>query len=142
MVLPAAVYAIMALLLSLPALPGCSRRHTYRGLDRQALSEGAPRFRAQVETIYFADLSPGHAADFSKGGKDIVVIIGLKTEEGDRVSMGGDGPSDDLVAFARSLKRGATYEFPKAWLDFKTNRAKSFGDANARGGTNSAVGRQ
>jgi len=69
-------------------------------------------FRAIVERVY--------VEDFGQTASGLVVIVGLKTEAGERISIGGQRADSDLVGFARTLEKGKYYEFPKGWLDYKT----------------------
>ncbi len=86
-------------------LPGCRER--YVEVSVEELEQRRP-FRAVVERVY--------VENFSKSG--VVVFIGLKTETGERICIGGVHAGDRLIGFARKLEKGKTYEFPTAWLDY------------------------
>jgi hypothetical protein len=65
-------------------------------------------FSATVETVYVHEKPSGN-----------VVAINLKSSNGEKLSFGGPSVGQDVVAFARTLKNGESYEFPKTWLDYK-----------------------
>jgi len=53
------------------------------------------------------------------------VIIGLQTKSGEKLCIGDPVSNADLlVGFARTLKKGNTYEFPKQWLAYKAQVGK------------------
>lgn len=68
-------------------------------------------FRAVVEKI--------SVDDFGQLPSGVVVVIGLRTEGGERIAMGGVRARDDLIGFARTLEKGKTYEFPTVWIDYR-----------------------
>jgi hypothetical protein len=92
--------------LVLAVLVGC--RDAYRDVPLPELERRQP-FNAVVERIYIDD-SPRDG---------LGVIIGLKTEDGNRICLSGERADRGFLRFARSLKEGDRYEFPKVWLDFR-----------------------
>lgn len=104
------VFVLCPLLASAPLLTGCAKGPSYTNIELSALEQGRP-FTAEVEYIEVS----GH----SEPPMGRVVIIALRTRDGDRVAIGGSNATPELAAFARTLKRGATYEFPKVWIEFK-----------------------
>lgn len=103
-----AAFAAVMLLCS-----GCEER--YVEVPIAQLEQRRP-FRAVVERVY--------VEDFGKLPSGMVVVIGLKTDAGERISLGGERAGDDLVSFARTLEKGNTYEFPTAWLDYRQKLKK------------------
>ena len=67
-------------------------------------------FDAVVEKVYIED--------FSNMPPGLVVLIGLKTQNGERISIGGEHASDNLAGFARTLEKGETYKFPTVWSNY------------------------
>jgi hypothetical protein len=68
-------------------------------------------FKAKVEGVMVEDLS-AH-------GEGMVVFVSLKTEDGRRVSLGGERAKASMIEFIRSFEKGRTYEFPKVLLEFE-----------------------
>lgn len=87
---------------------GCRER--YVEVPIEELEQRQP-FYAVVERVY--------VEDFGKLPSGMVVVIGLKTEAGERICFGGRCAGEDVVGFARTLDKGRSYEFPTAWLDYR-----------------------
>ncbi len=48
----------------------------------------------------------------------------LKTGDGRRLYIGGPGATKDVAAFVGTLQEGQTYQFPKAFLDYREQKAR------------------
>ena len=90
-------------------LSGCKRR-SYRLLPPASMEQHST-FRATVVTT---DTDHTQSKHFGT-----IVVIYLKTETGETIGFGGTGMSDEFQAFARTLEKGKTYEFPSVWLEYK-----------------------
>jgi len=95
-------------------LSGCNKQ--YEEVPLAQFEQRQP-FRAVVEKIY--------VEDFGELPSGVVVIIGLRTETGERIAIRGKRAGEDLVRFARSLQKGKAYEFPRAWVDYRLNGSNS-----------------
>ena len=101
-------------------LGGCGRRVVYTSIPIEELEQRQP-FLATVELVKIDDYrDKGYR--HTNGNVGLMVDIGLKTETGERILIGGKPYSEDYMAeFAKSLQEGKTYEFPKTWLDYKAS---------------------
>ena len=73
-------------------------------------------FRTVVESIYIEE--------FKSIPSGPVVTIGLKKQDGKRISIGGLKTNAEVEGFARTLEKGKEYEFPKAWLDYRQGKKR------------------
>ncbi len=48
----------------------------------------------------------------------------LKTSDGRRLCIGGPGARKDVAGFVGMLEEGQTYQFPKAFLEYRTNKGQ------------------
>ena len=69
-------------------------------------------FKATVEAI--------GVQDFGTNGYDEEVIIGLLTEDGQRVDINERPATKEFRGFAHSLHKGRSYTFPQVYLDYQT----------------------
>jgi TonB family protein len=69
-------------------------------------------FKATVEAIGIQD--------FGTNGYDKEVVIGLLTEDGQRVDINERPATKEFIGFAHSLHKGRSYTFPQIYLDYQT----------------------
>jgi hypothetical protein len=94
-------------------LTACKRKYMDVPL---AEFEQRQHFTAVVEMIYIET--------YEESSLGRVVIIGLRTDIGDRISIGGEHAGDELFGFAHTLEKGKRYEFPEAWLAYRARYSK------------------
>jgi hypothetical protein len=92
-------------------LTACTRSSVYPHVTFADLENRSP-FKATVEAIVIHDFG-------LKDGPEPAAFIGLKTEAGDKMGLSETRGAKQVVGFARTLKKGAPYEFPKVWLEYK-----------------------
>jgi hypothetical protein len=102
------VIAILAVV-----LPTQCRKPSYRQIPLDHLIK-MPPFKAKVEGAFLPSVALTNVGTFA--------LIALKTDDGRRVCFGWDNPSPEQIAFIQSFKRGQTYTFPAAFLDYTNSK--------------------
>jgi hypothetical protein len=69
-------------------------------------------FNARVDKIYISKSKT----------MGLIIAVHLRTADNDRIAFGGTDQGSEEEEFARSLKKGEKYEFPKEWINFKRKR--------------------
>jgi hypothetical protein len=99
---------------------GC---HDKRPVIPFADLERRPTFVATVDVLH-----GGNPADTNFD--DFYIAIGVHTQSGEKFFIGAyPSERESIAGFALTLQKGQTYEFPKAWVEYKaqvaseTNRA-------------------
>jgi hypothetical protein len=90
---------------------GCKPTTKYRQISFLQL-EQHKTFKATVISISIYDFGSGP-------GPGLDVNIFLQAEQGERIAIGSERSPLVVADFARTLRGGATYEFPKIWLEYK-----------------------
>ena len=101
------------LVLSLWAsITGCSnsREHQYTSTRISDLRR-MPAFRAEVEFLYVDETNSLTSPK--------IILIGIRKEDGARLSFGGQSGGEDLRSFAKSLQQGKVYVFPNVLASFE-----------------------
>src|SRR5215510_11555756 len=73
------------------------------------LTNSAP-FKATVENVY--------VEHFKNAGIGTVAYVEVKTDDGRRLSIGGEMATPETAAFIQSLQKGQTYTFPEAFVTY------------------------
>jgi hypothetical protein len=94
-------------------LSSASCRKRYTDIPVSELTQKAP-FKATVEQVC--------VETYESTNFGTVAFVGLKTEDGRRVSIGGERATPEIVGFVRSLQRGQTYTFPGVFTDYMKSR--------------------
>jgi len=100
-----ALIALVGLMVS-----SCEVRENYNSVPINDLRK-MQRFDASIEEVILRDVGGNGEIDF--------VAILLRTHKGERYAIHPVSISSNLVAFARSLKEGASYEFPSVLLEYE-----------------------
>jgi len=94
---------------------GCDQRESRICIPVSDLEARRP-FVAAVDFVYIGKV-PQTNLDLRE-----TVAIGLQIKDGEKISVGDSVSNVDLlISFARTLEKGKTYEFPRAWFEYKTN---------------------
>src|SRR5579883_1055806 len=103
---------LIALIISLVVM-GCGNHEKRPAVSFNEIEKRAP-FTAKVDVLYL-----GQVANTNLQMKDFVVI-GVQSQNGERFCIGDPNLDSNLMpGFARTLKAGQSYEFPKVLLDYK-----------------------
>lgn len=100
-----ALIALVGLMVS-----SCEVRENYNSISINDLRK-MQRFDASIKEVILRDVG-------GNGGIDFVAIL-LKTQKGERYAIHPVNISSNLIAFARTLKEGASYEFPGVLLEYE-----------------------
>jgi hypothetical protein len=94
------------LVAALVAVCAVSCRQSCTDIPVADLTRMAP-FKATVERVY--------VETFDSTNLQTVALVALRTEDGRRVSIGGERATPEMVRFVQSLQRGQTYSFPEVF---------------------------
>ena len=100
---------LLLLTAALFAACGLSCRQHYIDIPVGDLTRMAA-FKATVERIC--------VEKFDSTNVQTVALVALRTEDGRRVSIGGERATPEMVGFVQSLQRGQTYSFPEVFTDY------------------------
>lgn len=107
-------FVLLLVICCVGASVGCKKRQKYFNVPLSEFEARKP-FEARVVHVVINNYGLHHNTPEA--------LITLESETGERIAIGLTAEGTNLVEFARTLKVGNSYEFPKTWLAFRNNRA-------------------